>query len=128
MSNVTVKDKINWLVDKISSEGYEVELTNEYDKAIFIAKCFKSEAYYPNNIKRFHGNDQLIIADHLMGLPSCLNIPFSNHDIIALANEWGYDVSSEKKQDKFCYRYWGGVAMIILQLFKRHKINMTTLN
>lgn len=120
----TIKTKVAWLVDRISSEGYEVELNTEYDKALFIAQRFKHEAFYSNNIKRFHGNEQRIIADHLMGLPSYLSIPFNNHDILLLAKEWEYDVSTEKKEDNFCDRYWGAIAMIILQLFKRHKINV----
>lgn len=87
----------------------------------YIADRLKSEAYHEYNIKRFQGNDQRIIAEHLQGLPSWINVPYSYYDILQLAKKWGYDVSTEKKEDAFCERYWGAVAMIILQAFKHYK-------
>ncbi|MDY0138248.1 MAG: hypothetical protein RBR50_00990 [Candidatus Izemoplasmatales bacterium] len=121
---ITPTQKTEWLLSHINTDGYDniSDKSTDTEKLQFIANCLKSEAYYQHNIKRFNSNNQQIIADHLMGLPSYLNIPFSNYDILQLATSWEYDISTEKKQDNFVNNYWGGVAMIILIAFRKYHI------
>jgi len=108
--------KIDWLLEAIDFDG-TVE-----NKLIFLSKTIREEAFYPNNIKKFGGNKQAIIADHLMGLPSYLNIPFYNEDIIELLRSWGYELKTDASMDRVLENYFGGVAMIILAAFKKYKI------
>lgn len=107
---ITINEKINWLIGCITDAGYEVitDDSTPEQKLQFIADNFKKEAYYQNNIKSFGGNNQKIISDHLQGLPSYISIPFSNYDILELGRAWGYDLSTEGKEDGFIDRYWGG--------------------
>jgi len=114
MINKTTKTE--WLLESIT-----IDDTIE-NKLIFLAEKIRDEAFYPYNIKKFRGNKQAIIADHLMGLPSYLNIPFYNDDIFTLLRSWGYQLKTDASMDRALENYWSGVAMIILAAFKKYKI------
>ena len=132
MKTITPKEKQAWLISCINHTDYndidgEIDLnetSSNAEKLQYIADRLKSEAYYPFNIQRFHGNDQKIIADHLMGLPSWLHVPYINYDILQLLTSWGYDTSTSRKEDALLSRYWGSVAMLILIAFKAYKIKL----
>lgn len=127
---ISNKEKKQWLLDCIYVTTYndldgEKNITDNCsnkEKLQYVAERLKSEAFYIFNIQRFKGNNQAIISDHLMGLPSWINIPYSNFDILQLAKKWGYDVTTEKKEDNFLAHYWGAVASLILQLFNKEGI------
>ena len=114
-----------YIINSIEDAGYEVLKNNSTieDKLQFIANNFKSECMYDNNIRRFKGNKGLIIVDHLQGLPSYLNIEFSNFKILQLAKKWGFKLDTEKKEDIFLENYWGRISQNILELFKTYKID-----
>lgn len=61
-----------------------------------------------------------------MGLPSCIDIPFMNYDILQLAKEFGSipQDASEKEEEKIIERYWDFMANKIFVLFNRYEINM----
>ena len=123
IDKITPTLKRDWIIDSITLEGYELPLNNTTkDNLQYIADCIKSEAFYPNNINRFKGNNQNILANHLQGLPSYFAIPFSNFDIINLGRLWGYDLTG-KKEDKFIENYWNAMASLILQTFRYYKID-----
>lgn len=127
----TLKQRQQWLMDSIYVTSYndvtctEIDITetlSDAKKLQFIADCIYVERFKyqkPTNIAD-------AIANHLQGLPSWLNIPFSNWDILELANSWGYDISNDTKADKFLSNYWNCVANLILQLFNKHKITLIT--
>jgi hypothetical protein len=124
------KDKKAWIISIINATGYSDE-TGEFEldlsdseKIHFIADRLRIEAFYPNNVKRFKGNIQDVIADHLMGIPSWINIPYSNHEIIQYGNQWGYDLSTEKKEDKFCNNWFNAIAAGIVQLLNKEGIRL----
>jgi len=127
---ITPNEKREWLLSCINATTYtpetgEIDITNtltDTEKMQYIADRLKSESFYEYNVKRFHGNEQTIIADHLQGLPSWLNIPFMNYDILQLAIKWGYNVSTEKKENAYLARYWGAVAMEIIKACRKYKV------
>jgi len=114
----------DYILDSIDDAGYEVinENSSTKEKLHFIADNFKKEAFYDNNIKRFRGNKGAIIADHLQGLPSYLNIEFTNYNILILAKKWGFTLDTEKKEDNFLENYWKRIAQNIIELFNTHNI------
>ena len=118
------KDIKEYILNSIDDAGYEILSDNSTikEKLQFIANNFKSEAFFDNNIKRFKGNKGAIIADHLQGLPSYLNIDFINYNILQIAKKWGFTLDTEKKEDTFLNQYWGRIAQNILELFNTHKI------
>ena len=115
----------DYIINSIDDAGYEVikEDATTKDKLQFIADNFKSECMYEYNIKRFKGNKGAIIADHLQGLPSYLNIEFSNYKILELGKKWGFCFDTEKKEDVFLENYWNRISQNILELFKTYKID-----
>jgi len=116
--------KHNWILEAIDADGYDITANTDKEKLQFIADCIKSEAIYPHNLKRHNGNISALIADHLQGLPSWLNIPFSNYDILELLKSWGYTFKNERAEDKAIANYWNATASIIMQLFAKHGIEV----
>ena len=76
----------NYLLDAINTEDnshYE-EVTTHAEKLAFVMACYDSEFNHKYNQAR-HPNEQTRFANWLAGLPSVLDIPFYNDDIIKLA-------------------------------------------
>lgn len=115
---------IEWIISHMADEDYNGnELATDKSKCEFVAECIRSEACYPDNIKRY-GSTQNCISNWLMGLPSSVNIPFTNYDILELAKQWGYDVSTAGKEDQFLENYWNASAMSILKAFKKQGVKL----
>ena len=124
MKKETRETQEAFILDAINTDDYEVVANTPKEKLQFIADCIVSEAIYPNNIKRHKGHLQSLIAEHLMGLPSWLDIPFTNCDILQLGRKWGYKLETEKKEDKFLDNYWNAVALWIVRLFDKYNIEV----
>lgn len=120
---ITPTEKREWLLSCVDLTGYDETFTTDKDRLQFIANEIKSICFCDNNLKRFNNNKTAIIADHLQGLPSYLDIPFSNFDIINLGRLWGYDLSG-KKEDKFIENYWNAIANLLLQTFKKYGVEL----
>lgn len=56
------------------------------------------------------------LARHLQGLPACLSVAFTNHDIIQLAAAWGSDLHTEGQQQAWLTQYWRELAHAIHNL------------
>jgi hypothetical protein len=111
---------IAWILSCMAGEDYDgKELTSAVDKCEFVAECIKKEA-----LEQRYANRQNCISSWLQGLPSAVGIPFTNYDILQLAKEWGYDVSTEKKEAKFLENYWNASAMSILKAFKKYGVQL----
>ena len=65
-----------------------------------------------------------MLADHLMGLPSYLNIDYENYKILEIGKEWGYDLSSEQKEDVFLSLWFSRMSAVILKLMKDNDIRL----
>jgi len=127
MNTTGLKKQIKeYIINSIDDAGYEAitENATNKQKLQFIANNFKREAFYTNNLKRFGNNKQLVISDHLQGLPSYLNIEFSNYNILQLSKKWGFNLDTEKKEDKFIENYWNRIAQNIIELFRKYDISI----
>ncbi len=74
----------NYLLDAINTDDHETEATTHAEKIAFVMSCYESEFNHKYNQAR-HPNEQTRFANWLAGLPSVLDIPFYNDDIIKLA-------------------------------------------
>jgi hypothetical protein len=74
----------NYLIDAINTDDHKTEATTHAEKLAFVMACYDSEFNHKYNQAR-HPNEQTRFAHWLAGLPSVLNIPFYNDDIIKLA-------------------------------------------
>jgi hypothetical protein len=74
----------NYLLDAINTDDHTTEATTHAEKLAFVMSCYESEFNHRFNQAR-HPNEQTRFAHWLAGLPSVLNIPFYNDDIIKLA-------------------------------------------
>ena len=74
----------NYLLDAINTDDHETEATTHAEKIAFVMSCYESEFNHKYNQAR-HPNEQPRFANWLAGLPSVLDIPFYNDDIIKLA-------------------------------------------
>lgn len=74
------------------------------------------------NIKR--KGYQAALAEYLQGLPSWVNIPFMNHDILLFAVEVGSlpENATEEQEDKILDNYWAFMANKLDQLFRGSRI------
>ena len=102
----------HYLVNSIDLSGYNVsDDINTKAKLEIVANNLKREAFYPFNIEKFNVNKIAIIADHLKGLPSYLNIPFEYSEIEDFTHKMG--ITGD---------YWETIAKALLSLFKKYKI------
>lgn len=97
--------------------------STDAQKIQHVINAINSEALYPDNLRRY-GSVQNCIANWLMGLPSVINIPFMNWEILELAREWGYNVSTPGREDKFLADYWPATAMAIIKAARKYKIKI----
>ena len=115
-----------FILAAINADGYDEDPKTEKEQLQFVFDCFKSDAIYPYNLNRFNGNMVNMFADHLQGLPSWFNIPFSNYDILQLLKKWGTvdEKTTEKREDKLLANYWNWVANKFFLLARRANVDM----
>ena len=73
-----------YLIDAINTEDHTTEATTHAEKLAFVMSCYESEFNHKYNQVR-HPNEQDRFANWLAGLPSVLDIPFYNDDVVNLA-------------------------------------------
>ena len=63
-------------------------------------------------------------TEWLQGLPGCIDIPFSNYDILQLALKMGSlkDLNNDKEEQKILDNYWNFSANYFMKLFKKEKL------
>lgn len=71
-------------------------------------------------------NYQQTFASYLMGLPSCVNIPFSNYEILQLSVKWeSLPVEyTEKQADNILENYWSFMAMQYSKEARKHGVDL----
>ena len=109
-----------YILDHISSVEYGITTRGAKQKLQFLYNTFKQE--YGFNIARY--GEVGAFREWLMGLPSAINIVFTNYDIIQLAIRWGTleKDATEKRKDFFIQNYFNVLANNAFQLFKKYKI------
>ena len=111
---------LKYILDCISSEGYEENPTTDKEKVLFLKNTFIAE--YGFKIKQV--GEWKSFKEWLQGLPSVLNIVFMNCDILKMAKEWGTlsQNPTEKEEDKILNNYWDFMTNKTFKLFKKFKI------
>ena len=74
----------NYLIDAVYTEDHKTEATTDAEKIAFVMACYDSEFNHKFNRYKYP-NEQTRFANWLAGLPSVLDIPFYNDDIVNLA-------------------------------------------
>jgi hypothetical protein len=116
-----------YIIDCIDGDGYDLPsdaLITTEGKLRFLYETFIKEYGYKENIIRY-GSLQNCFKEWLMGLPSCLNIVWSNYDILRLAKNMGSlpENATEKQEDKILENYWSFMAQKAFVLFRNYGIN-----
>lgn len=120
-----------YLVESIDFEGYDYpQCESIKDKLQTLVNCFAHEYCCKYELLRC-GSYQSLFAGWLQGLPSCLNLPVYNCDIINFSKEIGsyQTFSDEKKQDAFdvkiCDNFYNFIASNYFQLFAKYDIDLS---
>lgn len=112
-----------YILKNIESEGYDVpscDVADEKGKLSFLYTTFRAE--YGWAIARY--GEQRAFSEWLMGLPSAINIAFTNHDILQLAKDWGYygETLTEAQENKILGNWWNLISVKAFQLFRKYKV------
>jgi len=108
-----------YIFDAMDFDGRDINPVTKLEKLQAIHSFFLRENWFDNNIKKFKGNEIAGFADWLQGAPSCLNIDIYYVDIIPLANWWGVNTDTEKKEDAFCQSWYNRISMSFYFLLNR---------
>lgn len=100
-----------YLFDCIHSD--EVELTTDKKKVDYFFGCFQKEFDDEYN-RRMYPNLQDRIAQYLQGLPSCIGIAYTYHDILEVKKEWGGSIICD--DDRFISRWFSILAFRLIQM------------
>jgi hypothetical protein len=104
-----------YILNSISSEGYDLELKTNKDKLNFVYDNFKSEK--SEDVKRY-GEFKAFI-EHIGGLPGYFNICYSHYDILKVAKSLGYITLSDKEENKFIEGFFLNIAIAFFRMLKR---------
>ena len=110
-----------FLTDAITGEGYNVNVKTSKQKFQFVLDCFFKE-YDNEYARRRTPNYQERVGEWLSGLPSCIDIPFYNVDILALAKDL-QEIDGETKkswEDAVLKNYWNFMALHIIKLQQKY--------
>ena len=119
LNNPTPKLKlIIFLLDSIEIE--ENENATDKEKINYFFDCYDREFNHDYN-KRYYPNEQERLKNYLQGLPSCINIPFYNWDILELYKQLnGIKTLSSKKEESVLKYYWDKIAFTLIQLKRKY--------
>ena len=95
------------ILNNIDLESYGIDNNlSKYDKIQELYKIFKAEYLHDYNIKKYKGNEPVIFAEWLQGLPSALTVPFYNYEILEAARLNGVVIEDEEAEDEYLEGYW----------------------
>jgi len=112
----TTKNKFKeFIIESIDFEGSSKEKIN------YFFECYNSEFNHEYNVKAYP-NHQERLKNYLLGIPSCINIPFYNWDILNLYKEQNnVNELTGKKENGILKNYWNKVAFTLIQA--QNKLN-----
>lgn len=108
-----------YLLDSIDFDGFDfVAPTNNKEKILKFFEVFNTEAGY--NVGRIGEFNAL--TEYLQGLPSCINIVFTNYDILELAKKYGSlsKNSTDKEDQKILDNYYSFMANNLIKLKNKY--------
>ena len=108
-----------YLLDSIDFDGFGfVAPTNNKEKLLKFFEVFNTEVGY--NIARIGEFNAL--TEYLQGLPSCINIVFTNYDILELAKKYGSlsKNSTDKEDQKILDNYFSFMANNLIKLKNKY--------
>lgn len=106
-----------YLLSTIDGDGYDVTPETPEQKMKFVFDCFEREFNHTNNRIRYPKlRDRF--AEYLMGVPSCVDVPFTYNKIIALSKEMGYYTSID--EDYIIENHFKFMAQNILKLRSKY--------
>lgn len=121
----TMLDKAvkNYILESIDNSSYDGGiLADDKAKLTFLYNTFMSE--YGWAIKRY--GKQGAMREWLQGLPSSINIHFTNHDILKFALSTGYYGAkmTERQEEQVINGWFNLVAVKTFQLFRKYKVGV----
>ena len=92
----------------------DVELSDR-EKIDYFFSEFESQANYEYNLKRLPNNQERL-ADWIGGLPSCIDIPFANYDVLQLVESLHECEIPDNKKDIILSNYFNHLAYMLISL------------
>jgi len=110
------RNYFNYIIDKIDFCDFEKQPTNDQEKVKMFFEVFFSE--FDWRVKQI--GQQKALAEYLSGLPSQINIPYENWEIIKLAKDMKSipENATEKQEQKILDNYFNFMASKLIQLKK----------
>jgi len=110
------------ILNGINPENYGAfQCENDREKIQFVLECFNAEYYKWQS----HRNIKSVFTEYLQGLPSCVNIPFMNWEILEMASEISkINFKTEKQEWKIIDNYFNFMTDIFFKLVKDYKIKL----
>lgn len=106
----------SYILDSIDSEGYDIKTETPTEKLQFLFDCFEVEFNYKNNQLRYP-NLQDRFANWLQGLPSVINLPYQEYEILQLSKIlFEVYTLTEKQKETIINNYWSFMAFQIIKL------------
>lgn len=122
MSKSSEQDKIykQYIIESIDPDYCEADPDDIQSLIAGLKSAFYAE--YGWNVERV--GEQKALIEWLQGLPSAINLPFYNHDILKLAVKFGSlsENATEKQEDKILENYFNFMANKIGQLFRGYRV------
>ena len=106
----------SYILDSIDGTEYDIKTETPTEKLQFLFDCFEVEFNYKNNKLRYP-NLQDRFANWLQGLPSVINLPYQEYEILQLSKIF-FEVYTltEKQKETIINNYWSFMAFHIIKL------------
>jgi len=119
MKYLTYFENIIW--DGLDFSDYEIKNDllemDKQDEINLVYDTFENEFWYGYNKRRYKTHVKGF-ANYLMGLPSYINFPFYNYEILDNAKKSKeFDLSTEEKEDKFLEDYFENLSLAFFTLY-----------
>lgn len=110
------KEVEKYIFECIDFENYGLNPESKKEKIALLIETFKNEFWNEFNKHRYKQDIKNGFFNWLAGLPSCFNVDFENHKILEIGKSWGFDLSTEKKQDQFIENWFKMVTNSVFYL------------
>lgn len=110
-----------YILDSVYSDVIDTESITDKEKIEFLLDTF-FEAKYKNDRLRMCVLD--LLREWLQGLPSAINIAFSDYDISVTGKSMGY-CKDARSESRFINNWWTILASNIIRLARIYEINMS---
>jgi hypothetical protein len=111
------KNYQDYIINNIDSDSYDIKTNSDKDKINFFINVFNKE--YDFEIARI--GKYKALASYLSGLPSSINLPIYNYDILEFSKKMGSVDSdlSENQENKIINNYYNFMSNIIFSIHEK---------